>query len=252
MASGLCEVAEGFGHSNSFFPKTSWSPAWAAPESPLSCSNAAGHGAGCSEMATSSGGTPPQNGNSCAVTHDGPPGRVFLRLPDTGSGEPWLVPSLNYWKLQRLISPGRWNKGCAPVRAYVLRRTCATRGIVLVEHADIIRWLNECFRKSGVLTPPIPAPQIALPPVLRIPAAGEKCPYTSLTHGTMFELSRPFGAYGLTQIYVARYLLPGSAAKAVAIETQSLLRYIRSLPPPNYKIAAYAGPGRSWARRPPR
>jgi hypothetical protein len=188
--------------------------------------------------AASSGHNPPPAAGIPTQALGDPPQRVFLRLPGRHSPGPLDGTPLKNRKLHRMISPGPWNKNSPPIRAYVLRKTGTDRGIVLIENEDVLRYWNECFRWSGIFTAPIPVPTIALPPVLHIPPPGKECPYTSLKHTTMFELSRPFSPYGQTQIYVARYLLPGSAAKVIAIETQSLLRYIRSLPPPKYKISS--------------
>src|SRR5581483_8282259 len=166
MTSCVGDVAESFGCSHFFLPQASWSPNGTPGELPPESPHKAAENAPHPVTASFSVRNPPPETNASTAASGDPPRRVFLRLPDCDSGEPWLVPTLTYWKLQRLISPGRWNNGSAPVRAYVLRRTSATRGIVLVEHADLIDWLNECFRKSGIPTPPIPAPQITLPPVL--------------------------------------------------------------------------------------
>ena len=191
---------------------------------------------GPEEQTASSGQTPPPKGAAPPQAFGDFPHRIFDRLPNGPGRELWPGGPLNYWKLRRLISPGPWNKNSPPVRAYVLRNEEADRGIVLIEHIDLLKWWNECFRRSGVFSEPIAIPQIELPPVLRIPLPGEECPYTSLKHTVMYDLARICSPYGQTGILFTRYVLPGSAKRAIAFETQSLLRYIRSLPPPQYKI----------------
>ncbi len=193
-------------------------------------------GDGLPKPAATAGQNPPPRPGVATLAFGDPLQPVFVRLP-RGTRRVLLDGTeLNFWQIRRLISKVPGSKDSPPVRGYVLRQTGAERGIVLIESADLRKWWNECFRRSGIFTAPVPIPQIPLPPVLHIPPPGKDCPYTSLKHTTMFELSRPFSPYGQTQIYVTRYLLPGSAAKVIAIETHSLLRFIRSLPAPQYKM----------------
>jgi hypothetical protein len=49
-------------------------------------------------------------------------------------------------------------------------------------------------------------------------------------------LSRPDSPYLNNEISVTRYSLPGRSIQIISMETESVLRYIRSLPPPVYKL----------------
>jgi hypothetical protein len=173
-----------------------------------------------------------------------PPAPVFLRMPSGPQRQLWPGANLSYWDLRRLVSAGPWNNNKPPVRAYDLRKPGAKRGIPLIEHADLIAWLDGQFQRTNAGCAPLPLPNIQLPPVLSIPASGEQCPFTQLRHTTLYELSLPHSPYGQTRIYVTRYLLPGSATSPIVLETQSLLRFIRSFPPPRYQIAppAFSAP----------
>jgi hypothetical protein len=219
---------------------TSLCPADDSPEEPsrprFSTSNRFLGFSGPEEQIASSGETPPPNKAAPTQVFGEFPHRVFLRLPNGPGRELWPGGPLNYWKLRRLISPGPWNKNVPPVAAHQLCKSGADRGIVLIALDSLLMWLNDCFRRSGTFGNPIPIPKIELPPVLRIPPPGQECPYTSLRHTVMYELARVCSPHGQTGIYSTPYTLPGSAKRAIAIETQSLLRYIRSLPPPQYKI----------------
>ena len=108
--------------------------------------------------------------------------------------------------------------------------------MVLIERLDLIKFLNQGFLQNATPVAPVALPEFHLPPVLSIPAPGAECPVTSLRHTVMFELSIPFSPYGRTEIHISRYLLPGSQVKNIGIETQSLLRFIRSQPPPRYSM----------------
>ena len=168
---------------------------------------------------------------------------VFLRLPSGPGRQLWPGCRLNYWKLRSLISPGPWNNHKPPVRAYDLRKSGATRGTPLIEHADLIQWWNSQFRTDPTLTGPLPLPK-APPPVLTIPRSGDQCPVTQLRHTALYELSLPDSPYGQTRIYVSRYQLPGRATQPIVMQTQSVLTFIRSFPPPRYQIppSPYAQP----------
>lgn len=165
------------------------------------------------------------------------PAPVFLRMPSSPQRQLWPGSNLSYWDLRRLVSPGSWNNNKPPVRAYDLCKPGATRGIPLIEHTDLIQWLNGEFQRNNPGGAPLPLPNIQLPPVLSIPPSGGQCPITQLRHTTMYELSLPQSPYGQTRIYVTRYLLPGSASNPIMMDTQSVLRFIRAFPPPQYKIA---------------
>ena len=167
---------------------------------------------------------------------------VFLRMPSGPQRQLWPGSNLSYWDIRRLISPGVWNNNTPPVRAYDLRKAGAARGIPLIEHADMIEWLNGEFQRSNPGCAPLPLPNIQPPPVLSIPPSGQQCPFTQLRHTTLYELSLSQSPYGQTRIYVTRYLLPGSANNPIMMDTQSVLRFIRSFPPPRYQIAPPAFP----------
>lgn len=170
--------------------------------------------------------------------------RVFLRLPTPEDQAFWPWNVLRNKKLQRIISAGPWNDHKPPVRAYRLWKLGAERGVVLIEHLDLIRFLNRVILKSESSAGPIPLPEFDPPKVLNIPDSGEECPVTSLKHTVMFELSQRFSPYGPTEIQVSPYVLPGSKVNHIAIVTESLLRYIRSQPPPQYKISEKTLPPR--------
>ena len=162
---------------------------------------------------------------------------IFLRMPSKGNRELWPGSGLNYWKLRRLISPGTWNEQKPSVRAYELRKIGRTRGMVFIEHADLIDWYNKQFQRSNPASPVLSPPQISLPPTLTIPATGKQCPYTQLRHTVMYELSQLSSPYGQTGIYFTPLLLPGRTHGRIAMQTPSVLQFIRSCPPPKYKIS---------------
>ena len=165
----------------------------------------------------------------------------------------WPGSSLNYWNLRSLISPGPWNNDRPPVRAYALRKPGATRGTVLIENLDLLQWWNTQFQQGNPASAPLPLPNSQLPPVLSIPSSGGQCPVTQLKHTVMYELSLPQSPYGQTRIYVTRYHLPGRAMNHIAMQTQSVLQFIRSFPPPRYKITprTFTRPPKAPAQLPP-
>jgi hypothetical protein len=161
---------------------------------------------------------------------------VFLRLPSGPGRQLWSGSPLNYWKLCSLISPAPWNNNTPPVRAYDFRKPGAARGTPLIEHADLIQWWNSQFQTDPALQGPLPLPNAQLPPVLTIPPSGGQCPVTQLRHTVMYELSLPNSPYSHTKTYVSRYHLPGRAMHPIVMQTQSVLTFIRSFPPPRYQI----------------
>lgn len=169
---------------------------------------------------------------------------VFLRLPSGPGRQLWPGCRLNYWQLRSLISPGPWNNNAPPVRAYDVRKPGATRGTPLIEHTDLVQWWNSQFQTDPALQGPLPPPNVQLPPVLTVPPSGGQCPVTQLRHTVMYELSLPNSPYGHTRIYVSRYHLPGRAMHPIVMQTQSVLQFIRSFPPPSYRIqpSPYAQP----------
>lgn len=60
----------------------------------------------------------------------------------------------------------------------------------------------------------------------------------------MYELSLPNSPYGHTRIYFLPYVLPGRTRRLIAMDTQAVLQFIRSFPPPRYQIrpSPYAQP----------
>lgn len=178
------------------------------------------------------------NNNSLQQTAAGNPSTdpVFLRLPTGSKRDVWRWSPLTYWELRTLISPGPWNNHNPVIRAYSLCKPGAQRGTVLIEHLDLAKWWNTQFEKRYPSLAPVPLPQIQPPPVLRIPPSGGVCPFTQLKHTTLYELSLPQSPYGQTKIYMTRYAVPGRGINPIVMETQSLLQYIRSCPPPRYKI----------------
>jgi hypothetical protein len=162
---------------------------------------------------------------------------VFLRLPSDPKGPLWPGLPLKYSQLRPLISPGPWNNNTPPIRAYDLRKPRAKRGIPLIEHIDVIQWLNAQFQRTDPAFPPIPLPYIKAPEILIVPSKRRpQCPFTLLKRTSLFELSLPDSEYGQTRIYVTRLRIPGREVGTIAMETQSVLRFIRSFPPPQYKI----------------
>lgn len=157
---------------------------------------------------------------------------VFLRLPTGPRRDLWPGSNLSYWKLRSLITPVTWNNYAPPVRAYNLCKAGATRGTVLIEHSDLLQWWHRELQRNNPSLGPLLLPSPQLPPVLTIPPSGEQCPYTQLKHTVMYELSLPQSPYGQTLIYVTRYRLPGRSIHPIAMQTESLLHYIRSCPPP--------------------
>ncbi len=180
-------------------------------------------------------GAPPASGENFGHLSNRPQ-PVFLRLPTEEDQAFWPWNRVRNKKLQRIISPCSSNDFKPPVRAYKLRALGAEGGVVLMEHLDWIKFLNQVVLKSGSPDAPIPVPEFFLPTELSIPASGEMCPCTSLKHTVMHELSREFSPYGRTEILIHRYVLPGSMVKHIAIDTASLLNYIRSQPPPKYTL----------------
>lgn len=162
---------------------------------------------------------------------------VFIRMPSGPGRELWPGSGLDYWKLRPLISPGPWNNQSPLVRAYDVTKACATRGTPLIEHVDLIEWLNSQFHKNSTQFGPLPLPNIQPPPVLTIPPRGGICPVTQLKRTTMYQLSLPISPYGVTGINVTRYALPHRKKQRIVMVTESLLQFIRSFPPPIYKIS---------------
>jgi hypothetical protein len=180
---------------------------------------------------------------SQVATSQPQPDAVFLRLPSGPGRQLWPGCPLNYWKLRSLISAGPWNSHQPPVRAYDLRKSGAARGTPLIEHADLIQWWNSQFQTDPALPGLLPLPK-SPPPVLTIPPSGGQCPVTQLRHTVLYELSLPDSPYGQTRIYVSRYRLPGRAMQPIVMQTQSVLTFIGSFPPPRYRIppSPYAQP----------
>jgi hypothetical protein len=162
---------------------------------------------------------------------------VFIRLTNGPGTELWPGFRLTFRQVARLVSPGEWNEGVPPIRAYALRKQGKDRGITLIETSDIVKWLNKAFHIAGSSLPLIPEPAIALPPILHIPPSGGSCPHTGLRHTILVELVDSRSPYGHTRIKTALDVLPGNIKGSKMIATESLLRFIRSLPAPQYKIA---------------
>jgi hypothetical protein len=108
----------------------------------------------------------------------------------------------------------------------------------LIERQDLLDWRNEIFRQDNPDYTPAGVPPVPLPPFLSLPSRRtRRCPYTGLGRTVMHGLTSARQPYGPTGIIVARYRIPGLGTERLAIDTDSLLRYLRSLPPPHYKIA---------------
>jgi hypothetical protein len=178
----------------------------------------------------------PSPGYTISIQVPNPPVPIFLRLP-TGSKR-ILYPgsNLNYWKLRNLISPGPWNNHQPPIRAYELKKPGTSGGIVLIEHLSLLTWWAPFLKESNSTSPLLPMLGIVLPPILNVVKSGGQCPYTGLKHTMLYELSLRNSPYGPTGIQSWMTSRPGSKVHTIAIDTASLVSFIRSLPPPQYKI----------------
>lgn len=162
---------------------------------------------------------------------------VFIRMPSGQHRRLWPGSSFTYYNLRPLVSPGAWNNNRPPIRAYNLRKVGKTRGTVLIEHADLIEYLSQEFKGRNPAAPPLPPLNIHLPPVLGIPPSGGQCPVTQLKHTVMYDLSLAQSPYGATKIFTTRHYITGSALGRILMQTDSVLRFIRSCPPPQYRIS---------------
>ena len=159
---------------------------------------------------------------------------IFIRLQSGSGTELWPGLILNFRQVARLISP--WNQDHPAIRAYALRRLGADSGITLMETSDIINLLNKQFQIIGSSKPLIAKQPIVPPEILHIPRSGGTCPYTGLKHTVITELVAARSAYGYTGIKRVPRTMPGNISGRLMISTESLLGYIRSLPPPQYKM----------------
>jgi hypothetical protein len=162
---------------------------------------------------------------------------VFLRMPSGQHRRLWPGSPFTYYNLRPLVSPGPWNNQSPPIRAYALRKVGTKRGTVLIEYADLIAYLNRLFQPQNPSCPPLPPPRIPNFPTLSVPPPGKQCPVTQLKTTIMHELSLNESPYGDTKIFTTRNYITGSAKWRVLMTTDSVLRFIRSCPPPQYKIA---------------
>lgn len=162
---------------------------------------------------------------------------IFIRLTSGSGTELWPGLKLSFRQVARLVSPGKWNHGIPSIRAYALRKQGTERGITLIETADVVQWLNTAFGHAGSSQPLISNPPSIAPVILHIPRPGDNCPYTGLKHTVLVELVAPCSPYGHTRIKTVPCILPGNTSGKKMIKTETLLRYLRSLPPPRYKIS---------------
>lgn len=152
------------------------------------------------------------------------PRQLFIRLPKATDREVWSGSGLNYWKLRRLISPGWWNDHRPPVKAHKLVKPNKRDGVVLIDYCSLLKYIG-----IQILDP-------LLPPYIDIPDSKDECPFTGLKSGILYQLSKPYSPYGRTGLVLRSFQIPGNVRRITVIETTSLVNFIRSQKPPNYKI----------------
>lgn len=144
-------------------------------------------------------------------------------------GKRWV----NYDSLRHLISGGSAQP--PRIRAYYLKQQRTGRGIVLVDVASLLNFeIDQWNLVSNYKLPRVGAPN--LPTFLTAPANGKRCPYTGLSRTVFYELASTRSPYGFTNIKAAPIRIGRGSKTTLQVLAQSLVEYIQTLPPPNYKL----------------
>lgn len=144
-------------------------------------------------------------------------------------GKKWV----NYDSLRHLISGGHARP--PRIRAYYLKQQHTSRGLVLVDVASLLNFeIDQWNLISNDKLPRVGAPN--LPTFLTAPPNGKRCPYTGLSRTVFYELVSSRSPYGFTNIKAAPIPIGRGSKTTLQVITQSLVEYIQTLPPPNYKL----------------
>jgi hypothetical protein len=157
---------------------------------------------------------------------------IFIRMPShVGEDSPFLRRYINYYAARKLIA----GNGDPRVRAHDLTLPGKPRGVVLIDYISLLNyeinlWNAHAAEKLPLVATPPP------PEFLTIPRNAQSCPYTGLKPTKFRELVSSKSPYGPTGIQTTMLpLVPGSKLVKF-VETTSLVRFIRSLPAPDYSL----------------